>query len=633
MSTISQNSIEETIRFIDENNDMLWRQRGSSAQLINIAKLGEEVYQKALTIDYKPGLAKAVLNRSMGIFILKNDAEAALAHLNQAFEIFESIGSKKWIANVHSTRAIILNTVGNKEAAVYNILKSLDYYENSPHEIDDFVMMYYVAGTIYKDLKKFEEAEAYYLKAVEWDTREKSNWSGRVLAGLATVYAESSEYEKALTYSFKSLERLRSEDNNIGESRALSDIGVIYKKQKNYTKALEYLQQALNIRIKENFKQFVITSYLEIASLHSETNNPQEAIVNLEKGMVYAIEIKQIAKLVRIYADLANNYKCIGDFEKATFYLEKQLDVTTEVNKAEVDNRINNLHNTLVKEKEEEIERLRNVELKNAYHLISEKNKEITDSINYASRIQQGILPSPAELTNTLKEHFVLYKPKDIVSGDFYWCKKVNPAGTDLNVGAIAAIDCTGHGVPGAFMSMLGQTLLNQSGKSGEVTSPADALNYLNKELPKNLKSQDKQQSIKDGMDCTLVAIEFNSRFLLYAGANNPLWIVRNNELIELAPEKQAISASDEIEKRPFKNTEFLLKANDMVYLFTDGYADQFGGPKGKKFKYSNLKDLLIRISGMNMDDQKQNLETEFENWRGSLEQVDDVLIIGIRIH
>lgn len=632
MSKSTEQSSEEIIRFIDETNDFLWQQRGTSAGAEQIVELGKKVFDESIRLNYTFGLARAKLNESMAAFIIENDVPKGLKILEEALELFTKVDNKKWIANAHATQAIIKNTVGNKEGAVYHILKSLNYYENAPEENTDLVMVYYIAGTIYKDIKKFPEAEKHYLKGVEWEKKEKSNWNGRVFMGLANVYNETGDHEKALSWSFTALKVLQDEKNDIGESRALSDIGVIYKKKKEYVTALKYLNEGLAIRIRKNFKQFIITSYLEIAALHSETNNVQDAITNLEKGMEFAVEIKQTAKLARIYEDLAANYKLIGNFEKAVVYLEKLLSVTNELNQSQSESRIDNLHSAVVKEKEDEIERLKNVELKNAYHLISEKNKEITDSINYARRIQHGILPSDEELQNCVYEHFVLYKPKDIVSGDFYWCKKITPPETDLNVGVIAAVDCTGHGVPGAFMSMLGQTLLNQSIKSGEVTSPADALNYLNTELPHNLKSQDKQQSIKDGMDIALVAIEFTSKFLLYAGANNPLWIVRDKQLIELEPDKQAISASDEIAKKPFKNKEFPLLENDMIYLFTDGYADQFGGPKGKKFKYSTLQNLLIEISTLPVEEQRARLNTEFENWRGALEQVDDVLIIGIKM-
>ncbi|HYG53065.1 MAG TPA: tetratricopeptide repeat protein [Flavobacteriales bacterium] len=632
METSTEKSIEETIRFIDETNDFLWRSRGTSVGVENLVELGRQVHEKALSINYTYGIARSVLNASMGAFIMQNNVPLAMQYLDESLSIFTRLDDKKWIANTHGTMAIIQNTISNKESAVYNILKCLDYYENNKDHSTDGVMIYYVAGTVYKDLKKYTEAENYYLKGVEWENREKSNWSGRIFTGLASLYSETGNYEKALEYSFIALERLRVEGNDIGISRALSDIGVIYKRKNDFNTALKYLEQGLAIRLEKKLKQFIISSYMDIADVQSQMGNTTGAIDSLEKGMQAAIEIKQLPKLSRIYQDLSANYKIIKNFEKAVFYLEKQLAVNAELNKSEVENRIKSLHNAVVKEKEEEIERLRNVELKNAYELISEKNKEITDSINYARRIQLGILPSDEELSNTVHEHFVLYKPKDIVSGDFYWCKKINPPETDLNVGVIAAVDCTGHGVPGAFMSMLGQTLLNQSVKSGEVTSPADALNYLNKELPNNLKSQDKQQSIKDGMDLTLVAIEFTSKYLLYAGANNPLWIVRNKSLIELEPDKQAISASDEIEKKPFRNKEFVLQENDMVYLFTDGYADQFGGPKGKKFKYSKLQELLVEISESSMENQKLKLNEVFENWRGSLEQVDDVLIVGIRI-
>jgi len=263
---------------------------------------------------------------------------------------------------------------------------------------------------------------------------------------------------------------------------------------------------------------------------------------------------------------------------------------------------------------------------------LAEKNKEITDSINYARRIQDGILPSEEEIKKSFTDYFILYKPKDIVAGDFYWFLNTKTSVTNKNLGVIAAVDCTGHGVPGAFMSLIGHTLLNQTAKNPDVNSPADVLNYLNRELPHTLKSHGQESSIKDGMDMSLCAFDRQEMKLHFSGANNPVWIVRKNELIELKPDKQAITASDEMEKKPFTNHMFDLQKGDCIYLFTDGFADQFGGPKGKKFKYKQLQEVLFSVNGLAMPEQKINLDKKFVEWRGVLEQVDDVLIIGIKV-
>ena len=195
------------------------------------------------------------------------------------------------------------------------------------------------------------------------------------------------------------------------------------------------------------------------------------------------------------------------------------------------------------------------------------------------------------------------------------------------NIVVMAAVDCTGHGVPGALMSIIGSTILNQTTTAAAVNSPADALGFLNKEITKTLNS------IKDGMDMALCAINFEKLELQYAGANNPLYIVRQKQFIEVKPDKLAIGAdTDDAAVKVFTNHTIKLEKGDSVYLFTDGYADQFGGPNGKKFKYKKFQELLIEMQDNTMEEQKHILNYHHELWRGSLEQVDDILVIGIRI-
>ncbi len=263
--------------------------------------------------------------------------------------------------------------------------------------------------------------------------------------------------------------------------------------------------------------------------------------------------------------------------------------------------------------------------------IIEEKNKDIRDSINYAQRIQQAILPPSEKIDLVLKDYFIFFKPKDIVSGDFYWHAAVQTTPQDgkpkENIVVMAAVDCTGHGVPGALMSIIGSTILNQTTTSAAVNSPADALGFLNREITKTLNS------IKDGMDIALCAINFEKKELQYAGANNPLYIVRQKQFIEIKADKLAIGAdSEDAHVKEFTNHVVKLEKGDSVYLFTDGYADQFGGPFEKKFKYKKFQELLVEIQDNTMEEQKQILNFHFEQWKGELEQVDDILVIGIRI-
>jgi len=265
-------------------------------------------------------------------------------------------------------------------------------------------------------------------------------------------------------------------------------------------------------------------------------------------------------------------------------------------------------------------------------HLVEEKQKEIIDSINYSKRIQNSFIPSPSEFNDAFPLSFVIYQPKDIVSGDFYWIldAKAHPT-IKQNIKAIAVADCTGHGVPGAMLSMLGSSILNQSILERSVQNPADILNYLNSELKKNLRSKN-NEIIRDGMDISCCVIQSDTLVMQFSGANNPCWILRDGKITELKADKQAVTASIDDDSKLFTYKEFQLQKNDTLFLFTDGFADQFGGPRGKKLMYSRLEKLLISSSAMQPEQQKLFLMKEFEEWKGSLDQVDDVCLIGIRI-
>lgn len=265
--------------------------------------------------------------------------------------------------------------------------------------------------------------------------------------------------------------------------------------------------------------------------------------------------------------------------------------------------------------------------------VIEEKNKDITASIEYSKRIQRSVFIEKNKIKEYAPESFILFKPRDIVSGDFYWFTETHSAAQPENaLLVVAAVDCTGHGVPGAFMSIIGHTLLNRTVNNPEIASPADALNFINREIKKTLNQKAYEAAIRDGMDIALSVIDFKNLNLSFAGANNPLFIVRNEELIELKATKQPITASSDSVAFPFTNEIFELQKGDAVYLFTDGFADQFGGPKGKKFMYKRFREALISVQAHPMDEQKNLLFEILKAWKGDLEQVDDVLVIGIKV-
>ncbi len=259
----------------------------------------------------------------------------------------------------------------------------------------------------------------------------------------------------------------------------------------------------------------------------------------------------------------------------------------------------------------------RTVALSNANEQLAVRNKDITDSIKYAKRIQFAILPPDIPFDGT----FILFKPKDIVSGDFYWL--TTHAGKEF----IAAVDCTGHGVPGAFMSFIGYTSLNKIVIEHDILEPAGILNQLNEEVASTLH-QKGEEIVNDGMDIALICYDPEKSELQYAGAFNPLWILRDTDIIEVKANRFAIGRSTGKENE-FTNHILKIERNDVVYLFSDGYSDQFGGDEGKKFKTKNFKDLLMTFSEKSMDEQRYILESSFEQWKGTFDQIDDVLVIG----
>lgn len=278
--------------------------------------------------------------------------------------------------------------------------------------------------------------------------------------------------------------------------------------------------------------------------------------------------------------------------------------------------------NRLITEQKEEIRQQRDLaELQRDQ--IAYQKKHITDSIEYAKRIQRAILPS-LELFSEKLDHFVLYKPRDIVSGDFYWVDEVD--GKQV----IITADCTGHGVPGAFMSMLGVSLLNEIVNNKGIHRPDLILNELRANIISSLKQYEGQSDVKDGMDMTVCTISSDRKKLEFAGANNPLFLVRNGEIIQYKPDKMPVAIYDNLEAFSLQTIE--LEKGDTFYTFSDGYADQFGGPSQKKFLIKNFREVILQIQNLNMYDQAVKLNEVFESWRSEVDQVDDVTVIGVRV-
>jgi serine phosphatase RsbU (regulator of sigma subunit) len=258
-------------------------------------------------------------------------------------------------------------------------------------------------------------------------------------------------------------------------------------------------------------------------------------------------------------------------------------------------------------------------------HLVEEKNREITDSINYAERIQRSFLATKDQLDASLKDYFVLFKPKDVVSGDFYWAGKLHNGNF-----ALVTADSTGHGVPGAIMSILNISSLEKAIGLG-ISEPSEILNHTRKMIIERLKKDGSAEGGKDGMDCSLLCFTPDNQKVIYAAANNAVWIIRQGSLIELPADKMPVGRHDK-DTVSFAQHDVAIQKGDMIYTLTDGFPDQFGGPKGKKFMYKQLKGLLCRIAHLPVNTQKEALTNTLNQWMDRIEQVDDITLIGIRV-
>jgi serine phosphatase RsbU (regulator of sigma subunit) len=328
------------------------------------------------------------------------------------------------------------------------------------------------------------------------------------------------------------------------------------------------------------------------------------------------------------------------------YILQTNLNFTYDVNYAHLIFLLAIIIYLLIKRKDKrlkksklELERLveeRTAELK-------QKEQEITDSIRYALRIQLSIIPTNDHVKSLLPKSMIYYRPKDIVSGDFYWVDEFEDSVL------FAAVDCTGHGVPGAMMSVIGLKLLNQAVQDKGLSAPADILQYLDAGVNSTLRQSYDPSAVKDGMDLALCNLCYKTLTLQYAGAFNSMCLVRKNiantykinntrevfhgsDMLEIKSDKSPIGSNINEVADVFTNHTLQLQKDDCVYIYTDGFADQFGGPKGKKFKYNQLKEVLILNAHLPIDEQRDCLDKVFKDWKGKQEQVDDVLVIGIKI-
>lgn len=555
----------------------------------------------------------------------KGDNKKAIQYLDQGKYYLEAIQSN-YLAELYMRLGSVHWNLGNYDDGLKFTREGFLLAEK--FEMDKTVgFSAYLLGGYFIDLKDYEQAEKYYNRAYETFKKiGENNGKGRIINGLANVHYFKGQYDLALENAYKALQIHIEENNKSSLSRDYNDLGKIYAAKKEYEKAFGYYGKALQIRLEENFYTAAVTTLSEIGSLHLELNNTKEAITFLKKAIEEAEKLDAKAKLFRIHLLISTVYKEKKDYEKAFFHLEKYNEIKELALGDENSVRIKNLETQFEAEKaqqESEIYRLRNVELKQAYDLIEEKNKDITASINYAQRIQNAF-SSREEFKELFPESFVLYMPRDIVSGDFMWTTKIE------NKKILVVADCTGHGVPGAIMTVLGRTLLKNIVEDQKIIEPSQILYALDKSVRESLHQE--TSNTNDGMDAAILVIDEETKKIAFSGAKLPLVCVRNGKAERIKGSSSTIGGKTHKKEKEFETHHLDFQEKDRFFLFSDGYQDQFGGVKNKKFMKGNFKNLLLEIHKLPMQQQKEILKGRFEEWRKEYPQVDDVLIIGVKV-
>lgn len=598
--------------------------------------VSENALQLAQQLEFETGIAKCYNNIGI-VYSIKGNYPQAIDNFLKALKINEALKNKNGIA-------VLLGNIGNIYKIQDDYPKALFYYFKAlkmTEELGDKASMannLANLGVISKSQGDYPKALNYYFKSLKIN-EELGNKNGiaDIFVNLGTVYDYQGKREEALKYYFKALKMSEELGNKRGLVAVLSNIGSIYSETGKFQEAEQYLKRAITIGNDIGALDFIRKSEVKLSELYDTTGRHKEALIHYKKAMalkdtIYSQENKK--ELVR----KEMNY----EFDKKEAITKAENEKQQAVAKEK--NRKQKLILVLVScvlilvfvfagfifrslritSKQKQIIEIKNSETELQKRIIEEKNKDITDSIRYAKRIQDALMGEKVHVSAHLPEHFIFFVPKDIVSGDFHWGAEKN------EYWYFAAVDCTGHGVPGAVMSMLGISFLNDIVFSEGFLTPAEILNRLRDRVVKELRQTAEAGGSKDGMDISLCRLNLKTNELQWAGAYNPLNIFRNGQLEELKGDKQPIGYHPE--SRPFTNHEIQLKKGDSIYLYSDGYADQFGGPKGKKFKYKQLEDLLIANNHLPLRGQKEILRKSFMEWKGNLEQVDDVCVFGVRL-
>lgn len=622
-------------------------------------------------LKYGKGLAYSYKYIGMGYYFQGQYSETII-YWEKSLNSFEAINDKVGVSNILSNLGALYANQGDGVKALGYHLRSLKAAEESKDTLRIVTSMINI-GVLYVNNNNTNtiapEALQYNLAALPLSEKLGNNDAiGTVSVNLGEIYFRKQSYDTALFYYEKSLTAFKkSNTGNIPYT--LTNIGKVYMKRGEFQKGIEVMEEAYRIAEQSNAKLEMATTLLGMAEIYSEEGTIKSAIKTYDKAREIAQEIGGKNELKQAYEGLAASYAKISDYNNAFKYQSLLTDIKDTLYVAANDKKLQSLQfnyeldkresqiSLLTKDKQIQevvikkqkftqitviigfiiailvsLQTYRNYRrkvktnelLSKQKNEIEEQNKNLTTSINYAEKIQTAMFPAECLLSADLFEYFILFKPLDIVSGDFYWFRNTNTATF------IAAGDCTGHGVPAAFMSILGLTFLNDLVTKTTVINTNEVLTRLRDHIIRTLHQKNNNKNTRDGMEMALFKIDLENNMLQFSGARRPLYMIRDNQLEELPADKIPLGIYDDRDST-FTSKEIEIRRNDAVYLFSDGYVDQLGGPDRKTFKSKKFKELLLSSCHLPMSEQKKVLETTLEEWKAGVEQIDDILVIGIR--
>lgn len=646
------------------NIAIVYKEQSKYPDAIHYLQKSLELYEKycksgdkSLVKTSKTGRASCYNNLG-NVFKLQGNYPKALEYLQKSLKSYEEQQDKKGIAGC-------LNNIGELHRLQGNFTKAIDYYSRSLAIWEELGFKKGIAicnnniGLVLQQQKEFKKAIVFFQKSKEtMAALEDQKGIANSFNNLGLSYKELHEYEKSLECYHKSTSLFEKIGDKDGIALTNVNMSELFLEQKKYLSAIQCGNLSYKISLETGSLLIQKTASQFIARANDGIGNTAEAykfykLYTAAKDSLFSQEkSKQLAQMEAIYQsekkqkeiEILNKDKekqaalsaaesrrqkiiiyaivsflllvlAFAIFAYRSYLQKRKANILLAEQKQEIQEK-----NAELRQQNDEIEAQRNtLDVQN--HVLAEQKKEITDSITYAKRIQQVMLPDLEKILNS----FVLFKPKDIVSGDFYWATQIN----EFLIVTVA--DCTGHGVPGAFMSMLGVSFLNEIVRKKEVIKASEVLDHLRESVIDALQQKGQSGEQKDGMDIAFCVFNTRTNILQFAGANNPLYIVTSKkEFIEMEPDKQPVAIYENM--KPFVNHEIQMNSGDCVFIASDGFEDQFGGPKNKKYMAKQLKELLVSISDKSMLEQCAVLDHAFGSWKGCQEQIDDVTVLGFKI-